>query len=235
MIHRLPSLIALSWNQMIGIAPVIRFNYDLYKKLVSKCPTSQVEAGAGDPKVIFEDGPIDGVLGSFDLETKELKIDALEIMISTLETQDVLDSDKFAASLDQKLTQVLAHEGGHWHLDKHNGYWAKAEKVAIFFLLLVVGAVLSLILAGVAGSAMGGRIANITQELNPFWSWVVTVILYGFETIVLFTFLRFAFIFWKNISFMITYKICYHERFARKFEGNVDLNPEWKDVVVVEM
>lgn len=235
LLHKLPTIIAMSWRQSFGVSPTIRVDYRLYQQLVAKCPTSQVVAEENDPIVTFEDGPIDGVLGSFTHETKTVMIDALEIMAITLDRTEVFEPEDFRRRFDEHLTQVLAHEGGHWHLEKKSGAWARWEKYIIFTVLLLVGLAGFFAIGWLVTSYINTSVFGWIAQLPTAAAVIATMLVYGIEIYAMARYFVFAFNFWKLISFFITYKVCWHERFAREFEGNVKLDSEWEKVVVVEM
>jgi hypothetical protein len=155
-LHRMPAVIWLVIKMKMRWTPAIRFDYALYRRLVRTCPQSTVPPGDHDPEVEFEYEPtFDNILGFYDPKTKKICIDVLEIFVITADDPRIKNLHEFMDRYDEKLTQVLAHEGGHWHLDKRLGRWAFCEQYLINGILILLGlfvvgvpVVLSVLLSG---------------------------------------------------------------------------------------
>ena len=234
-IVEVPKAILNVWRHRKTLAPVIRFNHKLYKELVRKCSTSVVDAHEDDPEVKFHYGPIDGVLGHFDVMTKEIHVDLLEIMVITLDDHRVVTYDDFGRQYDVTITRVLAHEGGHWHLDRRLGMWPVVERALIYIVLTLIGLAMTLGVCYLSFVTLSSSIYT-TTELLP---WPLLFLLRGIFIGVLIWLelkvFKLLFLIGKTLSAAVTYQLCYHERFARKFEGNVHTEEKWSEVVVVEM
>lgn len=235
MLLQLPTIIRMAWKAHRGVIPVVEFNYELYKQLVKTCPTSSVEAEPEHPEVEFVHGPIDGALGYFDYKTKRITVDILEIMMVSIDDEGVKSHEDFVERYDARITQVLAHEGGHWHLDKKHGWIPIAEKMLIMAVIVIIGFALMALFAFTVFTSVSYISSAIIGAFPVVVAWISLAALYLFELWLLYRFYSFSFRFWKLFSISVTYQICYHERFARKFEKNIDLNPNWHDVVKVEM
>ncbi len=222
--------------RMIALAsqlPAFTFNRKLYGSLIREVKNgSPITSAEGEPKVEFTAGPVDGTLGEFDHRTMRIKIDALEVFLSSLRSQPRSHVEAKQA-FDLELTRVLAHEGGHYNLQKRHGMIVIVEKLAIAFGLLAVG--IGLTFLGWYGviSFVGGFVRQVMANGGVFQN-ILTLVLY--LLLILFCMKiagRFLNI-WRVVSFWLTYNICYHERYARAFEKRTGEDPRWSDVIEVE-
>jgi len=222
--------------RMITLAsqlPAFTFNRRLYGSLIREVKDGPpIAASDEEPTVEFTAGPVDGKLGEFDHRTMRITIDALEVFLLSLHSQP-RSYEEAKQAFDAEITRVLAHEGGHYNLQKRLGKIVIAEKFAIAIGLFAVG--IGLVALGWYGVIhfIGGFVRKLmadgTVGQNLFALGLYALLFFGFIRIAG----RFMNV-WRVVSFWLTYNICYHERYARAFEKRTGEDPRWHDVIEVE-
>lgn len=229
----LPPPLALMLAQLAG-PPRYRFNRRLYRKLIHELEREQsIAAPDAEPEVQFTEGPIDGRIGEFDPRTMRITIDQLEIlMLCFMQSRPSIPELK--NRFDTEMTRVLAHEGGHYHLQKRHGWLPIVEKIAINIVLSLIGAVLVWLGYWSLIRLVVGKLVPIAAETSKPLGVVVGIV--G-ALAVLFLFSR---VFrrllatWQVLAAFVTYRICWTERYARKFEERPANDRRWDDVIKVE-
>jgi len=212
--------------------PRYTFHRELYAKLVRKMKNGKsVAAPNEEPRVVFERGPMDGVLGYLDKENV-VHVDELENFVASTQKPAKNEAEALQ-NFDNRLTETLAHEGGHWQLHKRQGFWPMFERFLIFGIMALVGFMfifgslwfgwrlitLNIIMPLFAGNRILAAIAAIVF-------WIIWFVFLGRAT-------RSFFGLWMVISSVVTYTVCPDERFARKFAKEAMTDPEWAKVVEV--
>ncbi len=236
MIKRMPFVVWQLLKAKMGWSPAIIFDGPRYNKLIHKCPGSSLPECNPEPEVEFSfQGPIDGILGTFDPETKKITIDAIEIFTVCLMKEKSDDRNDIADRYDELVTQVLAHEGGHWHLDKKLGKLAMAERYLIYGVIYSAAILLVALIVISISALIAGMLDWLVYFLPlPIAALIGFIIVY----LVINIFAKFAVSILDighSSALVLTHRFCYHERFANEFEKCVDLNPEWEKVVTVKL
>ena len=211
-------------SQIFGF-PRFRFNKKLFGELIREAPDGKnIEASAKEPDVVFEVGRPSDVLGTYNPETKRITIEVLSNYLACLAKGDVDLRKRF----DERLTTTLAHEGGHWQLDMRHGLVPMIEKIAIHVTFSLLGIFIA------------ARSSECPTDSSGIWSvspGAAHPILPILETIgfaVVFSFVGKTFFeFWNALTFGVTYRLCYAERYARSFEKRPETDERWKDVVIL--
>jgi hypothetical protein len=215
--------------------PPFRFNRELYARLIQEKGTDgPIIAPAHEPDVEFAMGPLDGMLGSYDVRTGKIMIDVLEnFMVVLRSPADLLDPEDLKRRFDVRMTETIAHEGGHWRLDKRLGMKALIDKFVMLGLFLILG---------LGGLALLGRIywfgvlgylaipAFASHTVLGYLGSGAAVIV---GALIYLNIIRIYLGFWKALSFGLTYQLCYHERYARRFAREAEADKRWEGVIQV--
>lgn len=218
---------------IFGPIPNFFFNAKLFKSLIREEEAKALQAPEAQPDIVFVQGPIDGVLGYCNFKEQRITIDVLEIFLKTLGDPTLTDEKALRANFDSELTRVLAHEGGHWRLDKRQGKWALIDKSIMLGLFTVVG----FSLLALCFSAWGRYVANyLTPKLlatNIPLGIAASVVAYVLGIWLLVQAgKRFLFV-WRGLSLFLTYHLSWHERYARRAEKQAKDDRRWDDVIEV--
>ena len=226
----------LQFLTMVAVGQVPEFSFDrkLFKQLVEECGNGKsLNVLEPEPEITFQDGPIDGKLGYYEKETHRITVDQLEIFVVVLHSNPK-DFDELKQRYDDELTRVLAHEGGHWHLDKRYGRWPWIEKKAWFVGWWAFGATLYLSLLALWWYLINRLFGPWLGSLvHPLIGIVASTVLYVAGLFWITVRLRILLAIWRILSVMVNYRFCYHERFAREFEERPAKDQRWGPVVKV--
>jgi len=210
--------------RLVRRIPSFRFDRSLFIDLIRKHGDEVVEGD--EPEIDFAVGPIDGVLGTFEGKENRITIDVLEVVFEILFKNPTLNEQEFRQAFDKEVTRVLAHEGGHWNIEKRVGAWVYIERLALAIVFMFVGwfLLVRLLLVPLYSIAMAG--------IGAFGLWfgipvAIATFLIGVELVSRFLLL------WHGLSAMLIYKITWGERFARSFERKPFEESAWEDVIVV--
>ena len=220
-------------SMMFG-PPRFMFNLELYRRLIRERGPNRPPLPLGnEPEVEFTLGPIDGVLGIYNNKTRRLTVDVLENLMVSVTDQHIAGPEDLVRRFDDRITRTLAHEGGHWHLQKRLGWLPIVEKVAINFILMLVGLFL-------AWCAIHFYIDHVLLKLtvkcwkaSPLFGVSVGLVLTVGYIWMVRNLTRLYYTVWRGLALTATYYICYTERFARGFEKRPDTDPRWDDVIKV--
>lgn len=220
-------------SMMFG-PPRFMFNLELYRRLIrERGPNRPPLPPGNEPEVEFTLGPIDGVLGVYNHKTRRLVVDVMENLMASVVDQNITCPDDLMRRFDERMTRTLAHEGGHWHLQKRLGWLPLVEKMAINITLMLVGMFL-------VWCAIHFYIDHIWVKLTvrylktlPLFGVLVGLVLtVGYIWLVR-NLVRLYYTVWRGLALTATYYICYTERFARGFEKRPDTDRRWDDVIKV--
>lgn len=104
--------------------PAFRFNKELFNQIIREQEDgTKIDAPDAEPEVRFEYGELeDPVIGEFNREESLIRVDALKVFSMCVNSRNKpLSVDDLKQRFDDQLTHVLAHEGGHWRLEKRCG------------------------------------------------------------------------------------------------------------------
>ena len=218
---------------LVNNIPRLSFNRELYRSLIAECPKGPIKAEASDPEVYFAFGPIDGVLGNYDERSNKITIDVIELYATVLFIKQV-PVELAKLEFDKMVTRVLAHEGGHWHLEKRHGFLANLERALLRVGFYSIGLSLTLGMTWLAYLMIWGSLVSWLGTHIPMV--VAAPLSLGLYLGLWFVLYRCAHTFVsvaQALSFRYTYRLCWHERFAREFEERPATDTRWDDVIEV--
>lgn len=218
--------------------PAFRFNKELFNQIIREQENgARIDAPDSEPEVKFEYGELEGsIIGEFDKEESLIRIDVLKVFFTCVNSRKKpLSVEDLKQRFDDKLTHALAHEGGHWRLEKCCGRRAQLDKMVIHFGFLAVGfLMLLLLLTFVVSNETAIDIARtlfvwrgISGVLRVFavviiWFVVISRVARGFIWL------------WSVAASAVTYQLCYSERYARRYAREAGKDGRWKGVIEVD-
>jgi len=215
--------------------PRMAFNRKLFERIVQESLKNNASEGELDentkaPDVRFTNGPIDRVFGSYNTRTKKIKIDILESYIKTL-SHLPRNEEEMKIIFDRYLTKVLQHEAGHWELDMKKGRKAQFDKYAIRIPLFLFGLVPIYFFAKWLIPGCWDQIINFyAHGLITGFVFGTVAGLFGLGLLVagilLDAFVSFV------IAASFTYKLSWHERYAKEYVEKSKQDKRWDDVIV---
>ncbi|NUM25819.1 MAG: hypothetical protein HUU49_04360 [Candidatus Buchananbacteria bacterium] len=219
--------------------PRFRFDKSLFCELIRRVNAEHnIVAPEHEPEVEFTMGPVDGTLGQFNAQTMSITIDVLEIFLFSQDKHRPPTYEEAKQHFDDEVTRVLAHEGGHWQLEKRMGWIPRVEKLLLHFGFLGLGALLVLVAYFIAAQFVTAvllpNILGSSHWLGSVFGWglaIVTVV--GFYAVFGRVITR-LFTIWRILTTIVAYHICYHERYARQFEKRVEADSTWRKVIEVD-
>lgn len=213
----------------------IQFNRKLFQALIRRNSKgkSDLKAPAGEPEVILEQGPIDGILGQYDPIAKKIHVDVLEIFLKTFQEKGHPGKEKdFIDSYDRNLTHVLAHEGGHWRLDRRHGRIALAEKYALHLGFIVIGGLIAYWYGGHVIRSITNMFHSTGHSLiEQTW---IKVIFAAINLLFLIYLVRHFTRIWFRLSIIASYNLCWHERSANAYAKEICDDPKWQEVITIK-
>lgn len=181
------------------------------RELIRLFNKHQIKKAAHDVNLTL--GPVNNILGQYHMGTGQLDVDVMEIALAK-----VKDGDPDA--LDREVTGVIAHEFRHaCQREKHSMFAMKWDQVLMFVLIKL--AAIALILAP-------GAISSIKLILTGTVLKILLGFVCAFGVWILFR------LFWVFAG-IIAYRFSWHERDARAFERVAKDDPDWRNLVHVEV
>jgi len=230
----IPKALAVLSAQMLGLPP-FKFNKKLYSELLTTLRRGRkLKVPQGGLKVKFENGDVDGVLGSYDAKTDTITIDQFEILVVSIAECGIHNIGRLKKRFDHHATRVLAHEGDHWKVTQRYGKLPYIERALWNASLTMFGLfILWLSYIMIAKGIVGGFIPTM-YNISPTLGIVIGIISIGLYLGLLLTVgLRFLML-WRMLAAAMTYKFCYLERSARSAEERAAVNPRWESVIEME-
>ena len=216
------------------LMPRFRFDKQLFLQLIRELEDgSTFAAPVGEPSVNFTEGPIDGVLGMYNPKTRRITIDVLECFLAASH-QNPNCYDHLKRLFDERLTKVLAHEGGHWQLHTRKGFIVLAERIGLHLGFSLIGLVLGIMFYHLIIRWYFGTIVPSLSAISPIVGTLLAVgsglLVFWGAIHILSRFLTF----WRVLAAVASYYLCYDERFARRFEQRVGNGSQWEGVIKIE-
>lgn len=203
--------------------PRFHFNKNLFKDLIREDRKGRKLPAGEEPDVRFSMGPVDGVLGEYDAKEKRITIDVLENFLVCF----FQGPEDIRARFDRRMISTLAHEGAHWRLHKRYGKAVVAEKMAINVLCILVGLLILGQSLHLTAHYFGLAAKALYAGHHPVSLVLATLVL----VVAQWVFIKFFLEAWHAITFSVTYKLCYDERYARAAEKDAAVDPRWNNVI----
>lgn len=157
-------------------------------------------------------GPIDSILGHYNFKFDEIEIDGLEsFLIAAMKNPD-LDE------VDRAITEVTAHEARHAWQERRFGNWGRADRPFIRVALIILAwwfAIWPLAHNGFELLLSGRPLAllGLPMMFAGFMVWNASLMLSSFAA----------------------YRLSWAERDARAFAKKAMDDPDWKNVIEVDL
>jgi len=214
----------VSQNTRIPDAPKpsdLLFNHGLYRVLLLDIDEMN-SVGPDEPKVEFNydsDRYHQTVkMGHFDRKTKRITIFCTKIFELCCDDPALTNKEEIYQQFQSLLIETLAHEGGHWRLDRRSG-WLIWDMPILFYSICLSTAVPTLWFLRLWFKNL------YFVDYSPWETIMATITVFAAFLIMLLSF---------RISSQLAYRLSYHERYARKFETFAKQNPLWKIIVGIK-
>lgn len=200
----------------------IVINWDLYQRLLNgelkKTPKSELEVETAD-------GPMDGILGTYEGGKNKTIVDIEEIGLTCFFTGKTTNQN-----IDEEVTNALAHEGKHYVQQVNLGNIKDFDKFIFIAGMLIV----------FLGTLFLGLYSGIKLPhlLNNYFGWNIAghglIWLYLAYYLVVFRAIAHIQLKVFRIGLSIACYLSWAERDARKFAEKAKKDKRWDDVVKIE-